>query len=1043
MQELEALVEGKYDVVAKLREGGMGAIYKVRHRLLDEIRIIKVMRQGVFADAEMRRRFLEEAKTATRLKHPNICTIHDFAMDQEGTAYLVMEFIDGVTLGELLRSQGSPGLALSLEIVRQTLRALAYLHRKGVVHRDIAPDNLMLASDEDGDPRVKLIDLGIAKVLDRQSEMTSSGVFLGKVHYASPEQFGVLAHGETIDGRSDLYSLGLVLYELLTEKKAFAGDTPLQLMRAHVSQEPLPFSESDPKGRIPDAVQDAVLKALQKNREHRFQSAEEFSRKIDELLKNLPVSLEPGTGEELIKTVRLTRLPASDPVTPGVLDELNRPFLGKTTPAPSRPLELVADTLHATALLNQIAERELQRDLPGLQRILSECDPGSELERAVQNAINSVRRREEDEQARDEADWLQAIDAYSEAAWKRYLELHPHSERSEEARGRLEEVLAFQKVIEEDTVPPWESFLVRWPKGHFRQSAEDRLRELRTKAEKALEEAAWARAVASASEEGWRGYLAAHPSTQRSVEARNRLEEALEFQKVSQVDTAAAWQSFLSRSPEGAFQQRAGARLHEIQEETERRREEEDWARAEGENSVEAWTTFLAAHLESPRREQAQTGLAEATDYHRAQERNSLEEWQRFAVRWPKSRYCPEIAARVAAHREQKAYEEAVAAKTAQAFEHFLKAYPGARNRKIAEALLAETRRFEAARVAGQEALQEFLREFPEGIHGGEARRVAEELRQQSLLERIAEAEKAGELEVLRRLAGETPATSQLGEGAREAVDRLEKRQQKEREEADWRTAEGLDTSDAWRSFLTSHGRSARVPEARRRLRAAERLEDEQRRTARKEEKAWQRAESADTEKGWERFLAAYSSSKRGELAGEALSRLRAAAADVAEVTRRAAAEQAVLAEAVPAPQILQQVRVDSHLPGRRRRFGIRLAIASILAAAVVAGILYYNRPVPEPVPRGSLAVNVVPWARVVSVEDKAGKNLLAGREEFTPMSLDLAPGRYTIRLANPNFPGRDIALSAEVVRGKRTESTGRFEAIDVSSYFADQGWAK
>src|SRR5262249_26185280 len=142
-------------------------------------------------DEELRRRFLEEAKTATRLKHPHICSIYDFALDDDGTAYLVMEFIEGANLADLVGSGHPPNLSLSLEIAHQALLALSYLHRKNIVHRDIAPDNLMLTHDEEGRPHIKLIDLGIAKTVDRE-QRTSTGVFLGKLKYASPELFGAL-----------------------------------------------------------------------------------------------------------------------------------------------------------------------------------------------------------------------------------------------------------------------------------------------------------------------------------------------------------------------------------------------------------------------------------------------------------------------------------------------------------------------------------------------------------------------------------------------------------------------------------------------------------------------------------------------------------------------------------------------------------------------------------------------------------------------------------------------------------------------------------
>ena len=263
MPQPGTLIEGKYEILGKLREGGMGAIYKVRHRLLDEIRVIKVMRPQILSNEEMKRRFVEEARTATKLKHPNICTIYDFALDEDGTAYLVMEFIDGVTLADLFRTPEPPNLAVTLEIAHQALLALGYLHRRNVVHRDVAPDNLMLTSDEEGKPLIKLIDLGIAKALDSKSgDMTSTGVFLGKLKYASPEQYGALAAGEKIDGRSDVYCLGVVIYELLTGMRPFAGDTPAELLRSHLFQPPIAFAQSDPEGKVPSELRTAILKAL-------------------------------------------------------------------------------------------------------------------------------------------------------------------------------------------------------------------------------------------------------------------------------------------------------------------------------------------------------------------------------------------------------------------------------------------------------------------------------------------------------------------------------------------------------------------------------------------------------------------------------------------------------------------------------------------------------------------------------------------------------------------------------------------------------------
>lgn len=336
MQLPGTLIEGKYEILGKIHEGGMGTIYKVRHRLLDEIRVVKVMKPSITADAEMKSRFADEAKMATRLKHPNIGTIHDFSLDEDGTAYLVMEFIDGVNLAELLASKGPPDLSLALEIAHQSLLALGYLHRRNVIHRDVAPDNLMLTHDEEGHPRVKLIDLGIAKALDRPIELTSAGVFLGKLKYASPEQYGALPAGEKLDGRSDLYCLGVVLYELLTNVRPFAGDTPAEMLRAHLFNPPVPFEESDPKGKVPVEIRKVILRSLEKKREDRYPTAEEFDREIVAMRHSYGTALDSTV--QILSAVRQTPVsPDAQTITPSAQGRLDRQFMGPTTPAASRP----------------------------------------------------------------------------------------------------------------------------------------------------------------------------------------------------------------------------------------------------------------------------------------------------------------------------------------------------------------------------------------------------------------------------------------------------------------------------------------------------------------------------------------------------------------------------------------------------------------------------------------------------------------------------------------------------------------------------------
>ncbi len=284
--DLQGQIDGKYEILAKIREGGMGAVYKVRHLLLDEIRVVKVIHPRLDEDAEARTRFLREARAASRLRHPNIAQLFDFmVVDPAGDQFLVLEYIDGLTLRDLLRRHGPPGLALGLEIARQSLAALGYLHRRGFVHRDISPDNLMLTRGPDGGPLVKLIDLGIAKG-PRPSDhgLTGSGIFLGKPRYAAPEAI----EGHDVDARADLYSFGVVLYELLTGQRPFEGKTPHELMAAHLRQPPRPFSETDPESRLAPPLRQAVLASLAKSPAERVASAEDLARRLSAVVPGLP-----------------------------------------------------------------------------------------------------------------------------------------------------------------------------------------------------------------------------------------------------------------------------------------------------------------------------------------------------------------------------------------------------------------------------------------------------------------------------------------------------------------------------------------------------------------------------------------------------------------------------------------------------------------------------------------------------------------------------------------------------------------------------------
>jgi serine/threonine protein kinase len=342
MSSSPGAIEGKYEVIAKIREGGMGAIYKVRHRLLNEMRVIKVMRPEVAENPEQRKRFLREAQTATRLKHENVVAFYDFFVDDEGTAYMVMEYIEGINLRDMIRQCGPVPVSLGLHLSRQCLPALSYLHRKGIVHRDVAPDNIMMTQEEDGTVHAKLIDLGIAKLqrAEEQEQLTAADEFIGKLRYSSPEQLTKRASSAQIDGRSDLFSFGVVLYESLTGICPYGGGSLQDILQHRLHKPPFGFTETDPKGRVGPALRTAILRALEKNAEDRYQNADAFAAALAKLPEGDSPADDPAQvkayAEQAIDIARKAAA-ALAPVGAGVQDTLQSKF--RSSEVSNRPVE--------------------------------------------------------------------------------------------------------------------------------------------------------------------------------------------------------------------------------------------------------------------------------------------------------------------------------------------------------------------------------------------------------------------------------------------------------------------------------------------------------------------------------------------------------------------------------------------------------------------------------------------------------------------------------------------------------------------------------
>ena len=274
MSSVEYLQNGRYALLKKLGEGGKGVVFKARDTVLNRVVAVKVLKSAVTSE-EAYSRFMTEARAVAKLNHPNIVTIHDIGKE-DGKQFFVLEFVDGESLRDLMQTypEGKCDVQTVLRIGMDVCSALQYAHSEKVLHRDIKPENVMVTRDG----TAKLMDFGLAKIIG-QPQVTQEGVIIGTVAYVAPEA----ALGKGVDARSDLYSLGAVLYEALSGKPPFQGDDPIKVIFGHIHDHPVSLAKQNPKA--PQALADCIMKLLEKEPEKRYQSAED-------LLKTLEISEE-------------------------------------------------------------------------------------------------------------------------------------------------------------------------------------------------------------------------------------------------------------------------------------------------------------------------------------------------------------------------------------------------------------------------------------------------------------------------------------------------------------------------------------------------------------------------------------------------------------------------------------------------------------------------------------------------------------------------------------------------------------------------------
>ncbi len=340
------IIGDKYEVLETIGGGGMGMIYKAKHILMKRIVAIKMMHPQYVSSASNLKRFQQEAQAASALSHPNILAVFDFGLTPAGAPFLVMDFLEGTNLAEVLDEVGLLPDSRATNIFAKACAGLAHAHSKGVIHRDLKPGNIMLVEFDQRKDFVKIVDFGIAKVLPSGDEsesahLTQTGEVFGSPLYMSPEQ----CRGRNLDIRSDIYSLGCVMYRTLTGSSPFFGQDPMECMYKQVNEAPNKFFETNPDTKAPEALEAIVFKCLAKEPGERYQTMSELKEALLEFAINTPgVVLDPEVMGSLQSSTALTPLVKPPPASIENTREITKPQKQTRPPVNAAPTEANAAT---------------------------------------------------------------------------------------------------------------------------------------------------------------------------------------------------------------------------------------------------------------------------------------------------------------------------------------------------------------------------------------------------------------------------------------------------------------------------------------------------------------------------------------------------------------------------------------------------------------------------------------------------------------------------------------------------------------------------
>ena len=310
-----SVLDERYDVIESLGKGGMGVVYKARQRIIDRCVALKVLRRELVQDESSVKRFLVEAKAVASLRSPHTITLYDFGISREGLLYFTMELLEGRALTKIIRTEAPLDPERAVGLVLQVCDSLKEAHGKGILHRDLKPDNIYVLPGEGGKEHVKVLDFGIAKMLNegKEGSITATGMICGTPMYLSPEQ----ATGLSLDGRSDMYSLGIILYEMLAGSPPFEDATPMGILLKQVNQEPAPVSVRNPNVQVPLAIDRFIMRVLSKRPEDRPDTIDAFARQLRSALDSTRTDFRQVRISSVGETAEGVVVPLPDKAKPG------------------------------------------------------------------------------------------------------------------------------------------------------------------------------------------------------------------------------------------------------------------------------------------------------------------------------------------------------------------------------------------------------------------------------------------------------------------------------------------------------------------------------------------------------------------------------------------------------------------------------------------------------------------------------------------------------------------------------------------------------